>query len=125
LRELRAEREVLGALGLKAVPIPEGTATDREIAETVPSMNGTEQAFRLIAWRWPNPPPNLFEADRYDNPAVAANRKEAAGTVIWKHNGRGDNENWHKELKWAWGWSRCRLAVRGQRPVFCQWGTGV
>jgi len=31
----------------------------------VHSMNGTEQAFRLIVLRWPNPQPNLFEADRY------------------------------------------------------------
>jgi len=29
-----------------------GVATDREIAETVHTMNGTEQAFRLIVLRW-------------------------------------------------------------------------
>ena len=77
----------------------EGVATDREIAETVHSMNGTERAFRLIVLRWPNPQPNLFEADRYCYHAVAANREEAASAVIWKHNGRGNSENWHKELK--------------------------
>ena len=77
----------------------EGIATDREIAETVHSMNGTEQAFRLIVLRWPNPQPSLFEADRYCYHAVAANREEAASAVIWKHNGRGNSENWHKELK--------------------------
>ena len=78
---------------------PEGIATDREIAETVHSMNGTEQAFRLIVLRWPNPQPSLFEADRYGYHAVAANREEAASAVIGKHNGRGNSENWHKELK--------------------------
>jgi hypothetical protein len=78
---------------------PEDIATDREIAETVHSMNGTEQAFRLIVLRWPNPQPSLFEADRYCYHAVAANREEAASAVIWKHNGRGNSENWHKELK--------------------------
>jgi hypothetical protein len=78
---------------------PEGIATDREIAETVHSMNGTEQAFRLIVLRWPNPQPNLFAADRYGYHAVAANREEPASAVIWKHNGRGNSENWHKELK--------------------------
>jgi hypothetical protein len=78
---------------------PEDIATDREIAETVHSMNGTEQAFRLIVLRWPNPQPSLFEADRYCYHAVAANREEAARAVIWKHNGRGNSENWHKELK--------------------------
>lgn len=78
---------------------PAGIATDREIAETVHSMNGTEQAFRLIVLRWPNPQPSLFEADRYCYHAVATNREESASAVIWKHNGRGNSENWHKELK--------------------------
>lgn len=78
---------------------PEDINTDREIAETVPSMNGTEQAFRLIVLRWPNPQPNLFEASRYGYHAVATNREEAAEQVIWKHNQRGQCENWHKELK--------------------------
>ena len=49
--------------------------------------------------RWPNPQPSLFEADRYCYHAVAANREEAASAVIGKHNGRGNSENWHKELK--------------------------
>jgi hypothetical protein len=78
---------------------PEGIATDREIATTVHSMNGTEQAFRLIVLRWPNPQPNLFAADRYCYHAVATNREESASAVIWKHNQRGNSENWHKELK--------------------------
>jgi hypothetical protein len=77
----------------------EGLATDREIAETVHSMKGTEQAFRLIVLRWPNPPPYRFEADRYGYHAVATNREEPASAVIWKHNQRGNSENWHKELK--------------------------
>jgi hypothetical protein len=81
----------------------EGLATDREIAETVHSMNGTEQAFRLIVLRWANPQPNLFEADRYCYHAVASNRQEAASVVIWKHNQRGESENWHKELKIGFG----------------------
>jgi Transposase DDE domain group 1 len=74
-------------------------ATDRHISETVHTMNGTEQAFRLIVLRWPNPQPNLFESSRYCYHAVATNRGEAASEVIWKHNQRGQCENWHKELK--------------------------
>src|SRR3989449_175857 len=42
----------------------DGLATDRQIAETVHTMNGTERAFRLLVLRWPNPQPNLFEAER-------------------------------------------------------------
>ncbi len=77
----------------------EGVATDREIAETVHTMNGTKQAFRLIVLRWLNPQPDLFAAERYCYHAVATNREEGAAEVIWKHNGRGNSENWHKELK--------------------------
>src|SRR5579859_2785613 len=62
-------------------------ATDRQIAETVHTMDGTEQAFRLIVLRWPNPQPNLFEANSYCYHAVATNREESASEVIWKHNG--------------------------------------
>jgi hypothetical protein len=57
---------------------PHDIATDRQIAETVHSMNGTEQAFRLIVLRWLNPQPNLFEAERYCYHAVASNREEGA-----------------------------------------------
>ena len=81
----------------------EGIATDREIAETVHTMNGTEQAFRLVVLRWPNPQPNLFEAERYCYHAVATNREEPASEVVWKHNQRGESENWHKELKVGFG----------------------
>jgi hypothetical protein len=81
----------------------EGLATDREIAETVHTMNRTKQAFRLIVLRWLNPQPNLFEAERYGYHAVASNREEGAAEVIWKHNGRGNGENWHKELKMGVG----------------------
>jgi hypothetical protein len=77
----------------------EGIATDRQIAETVHTMNETKQAFRLIVLRWPNPQPDLFEAGRHCYHAVASNRSEPASEVIWKHNQRGNSENWHKELK--------------------------
>jgi hypothetical protein len=77
----------------------DGVATDREIAETGHTMNQTKQAFRLLVLRWPNPQPNLFEAEPYCYHAVATNREEAAAEVIWKHNERGQSENWHKELK--------------------------
>jgi hypothetical protein len=53
--------------------------------------------------RWPNPQPNLFEADRYCYHAGATNREEGASAVIWKHNQRGESENWHKELKIGFG----------------------
>ena len=43
----------------------DGIATDRQMAETVHTMNETQQAFQLIMLRWANPQPDLFEAERY------------------------------------------------------------
>ena len=45
----------------------------------------------------------MFETSSYRYHVVATNREEAAREVIWKHNGRGQSENWHKELKLGMG----------------------
>jgi Transposase DDE domain group 1 len=100
---VRREIQNLPETAWTAYRTPDDIATDRQMAETVHSMNGTEQAFRLIVLRWPNPQPNLFEANSYGYHAVATNRTEPAREVIWKHNGRGQSENWHKELKLGMG----------------------
>jgi len=98
--DMAVKREIqnLPETAWKAYRTVEDVATDRQITETVHTMNGTEQAFRLIVLRWPNPQPNLFEASRYCYHAVATNRVEPAHEVIWKHNQRAQCENWHKEL---------------------------
>jgi len=96
---VRGEIENLPEVAWQAYRTAEDMATDRQIAETVHTMNGSEQAFRLIVLRWPNPQPNLFESSRYCYHAVATNRQETAKEVIWKHHQRGQCENWHKELK--------------------------
>ena len=64
-------------------------------------MAHTEQSFRLIVLRWSNRQQDLFEPHRYCYHAVASNRPmaESAPEVIWRHNGRGESDNWHKELK--------------------------
>jgi hypothetical protein len=83
----------------------EGLATEREIAETVHCMEKSKQAFRLLVLRWPNPQPDLFETRPYCYHAVASNREQAesASKVIYRHNQRGESENWHKELKLGFG----------------------
>jgi len=43
--------------------------------------------------------PDLFEPERHSYHAVATNRQESATEIIWKHNARGNSENWHTELK--------------------------
>jgi hypothetical protein len=101
----------------------DGVATDREIAETVHTMNGTPQAFRLIVLRWPNPQPSLFESERHCYYAVATNREETASEAIWKHNGRGQSENWHKELKNGVGMEQMPCGQKEANAVY--FGIGV
>jgi hypothetical protein len=96
---VKGEIQSIPASAWRPYRTAQGVATDREIAETVHTMNGTPQAFRLIVLRWLHPQPSLFESARYGYHAVATNREEGAAEVIWKHNGRGQSENWHKELK--------------------------
>jgi hypothetical protein len=100
---VKREVQLLPETSWRPYQTRDGIATDRQIAETVHTMNETREAFRLIVLRWPNPQPDLFEGGRYCYHAVATNRQEAAAEVIWKHNERGNSENWHKELKIGFG----------------------
>jgi hypothetical protein len=103
----------------------DGIATDREIAETVHCLNQSEQSFRLIVVRWKNPQPSLFAADVYCYHAVASNREEAesASEVLWRHNQRGEAENWHKELKLEFGMEQMPCGQLTANAVF--FGIGV
>jgi len=96
----------------------EGLATHRQIAATVHTLNRTKQAFRLVVLRWLNPPPNLFETERYCYHAVAPNRQESAAQVIWEHHGRGNSENWHKELKLEVGMEQMPCGQREANALY-------
>ena len=82
---------------------------DKEIAETVHSMNGTKEAFRLIVQRWPKVQGELFDPDPYCYHAIATNREEPAAEVVSIHNQRGQVENFIKEFKDGFGmnWMPC------------------
>lgn len=82
---------------------------DRQIAETVHTMNGTREAFRLIVQRWPKSQAELFDPDPYYYHVVATNRKEPVREVVALHNQRGQAENFIKELKEGFGmnWMPC------------------
>lgn len=82
---------------------------DRQIAETVHSMDKTEEAFRLIVQRWPKLQADLFDPDPYCYHAIATNRKGKAKKVVERHNERGQVENYIKELKNGFGmdWMPC------------------
>ena len=82
---------------------------DREIAETVHTMNKTKEAFRLIVQRWPKLQGELFNPDPYCYHAIATNRTEPAKEIVRLHNRRGQVENFIKELKDGFGmdWMPC------------------
>jgi len=117
---VKAAIQQIPASGWQPYRTREGIATDREIAETVHCMNETKQAFRLIVVRWKNPQPNLFEADPYCYHAVASNRGQSASAseVLWRHNQRGESENWHKELKLEFGMEQMPCGQLEANAVF-------
>jgi len=82
---------------------------DRQIAETIHTMNGTKEAFRLIVIRWPRLQSELLDPSPYFYHAIATNREEDAEGVIKLHNQRGETENYIKELKNGFGmeWMPC------------------
>jgi hypothetical protein len=82
---------------------------DREVGETVHTMNDTKEAFRLIVIRWPKLQAELFDTSPYFYHAIATNREERAEEVIKLQNQRGEVENYIKELKSGFGmeWMPC------------------
>ncbi len=96
----RAVKEALKGIGAQEWRPCEG---DREIAETVHTMNRTKEAFRLVVQRWPKLQAELFDQDPYCYHAIATNREEEAVKVVALHNQRGQAENFIKELKEGFG----------------------
>lgn len=82
---------------------------DREIGETIHTMNHTKEAFRLIVQRWPKVQAELFDPDPYCYHVIATNREEPMEVVVHLHNQRGQVENFIKELKDGFGmeWMPC------------------
>ena len=87
---------------------------DREIAQTVHTMNGSKQAFRLVVLRWPKEQPELFDAEPYFYHAIASGGvteegEEEPEEVMAFYDQRGEAENWIKELKDGFGmdWMPC------------------
>lgn len=81
----------------------DGISTDREVAEFIHSMNETDHAFRVVVQRWKNPQRELFgDVEEYCYYGIATNYDEEEMNwekVIHWHNGRGNSENYNKELK--------------------------
>ena len=76
---------------------------DREVGETIYTMNETKQAFRLVVQRWRKVQAELFDPSPYCYHVIATNRGEGVEEVIELHNKRGEVENYIKELKDGFG----------------------
>lgn len=94
-----AVREAIkGIEGWEPFRLEDGTVTDREIAETIHTMNKTDESFRLIVQRWRNEQVELFNRDEYKYHAIATNLESSALEVVWEYHDRGQMENIIGEL---------------------------
>ena len=98
----------------------DGKPTDRWYKTAIHCMEKTGKSFKLIILRWPNPEPELFRQEPYCYHVIATNDEERQPhEVIWFHNGRGDAENYNKELKSGFGmdYAPCR-SIRADAVYF-------
>jgi len=101
--------------------------TDREYTEIIHSMNSSDHSFRIIIIRWKNPEMDLFkETEEYCYHGIATNyeedEKDSREVIIW-HNGRGNSENYNKELKAGFGMEYMPCGEYGANAVW--FGIGV
>jgi hypothetical protein len=95
---------------------------DREIAETVHTMNGTKESFRLVVQRWPKLQGELFDPSPYRYHVIATNREEPAKEIVTLHNQRGQAENYIKELKEGFGMEQMPCGETYANAVFFRIG---
>ena len=108
---ITADKDKAVKKAIKAIPEKEWLPfkDDRQIAETIHTMEKTTEAFRLIVQRWPKLQAELFDPEPYCYHAVASNREDKKEEVVTWHNQRGEVENNFKELKHGFGmdWMPC------------------
>ena len=99
---------------------PDGKPTDRWYKTAVHCMEKTGQSFRLIILRWANPRPDMFRPESYCYHVIATNDDgRSPKELIWFHNGRGNAENYNKELGSGFGmdYAPCR-SIRADAVYF-------
>lgn len=92
----------------------EGEETDREIAETVHTMNGTKKAFRLIVFCWKNTQGDLFHPEEYKYHAIATDLECGSEEAVWEYNNRRQMGNIIKEVKIGIGMESLPVVILGQ-----------
>ena len=118
------DEAVLGAI--RAIPEKEWKPYKHGyIAETIHSMEKTEQAFRLIVIRRPYQGTLFGEEDnRLKYTVIASNRIESPEDVVAWYNQRGEcSENRIKELKIGFGMERMPCGQLKANAVFFRIGT--
>lgn len=108
---ITADKDEAVMKAIKAIPAKEWHyyKDNRQIAETIHTMDKTTEAFRLVVQRWPKLQAELFDPEPYCYHAIATNREDKAKDVVALHNQRGEVENILKELKGGFGmeWMPC------------------
>jgi hypothetical protein len=108
---ITADKDAAVKKAIKAIADKDWQAhrDDRQIAETIHTMEKTTEAFRLIVQRWSKLQAELFDPEPYCYHVIATNREEKATEVVALHNKRGEVENNFKELKHGFGmnWMPC------------------
>ncbi len=108
---ITADKDEAVMKAIKAIPAKEWQyyKDDRQIAETIHTMERTTEAFRLVVQRWPKKQAELFDPEPYCYHVIATNREETTKEVVALHNQRGEVENIFKELKGGFGmeWMPC------------------
>jgi len=108
---ITADKDAAVKKAIKAIPEKawQSYKDDRQIAETIHTLEKTTEAFRLIVQRWPKLQAELFDPEPYCYHAIATNREEQTADVVALHNMRGEVENNFKELKHGFGmdWMPC------------------
>jgi hypothetical protein len=101
----------------------DGIDTDRQIAETVHTMNKGKSAFRLIILRWRDRQLDLFK-DGYHYHCIATNVVEgSAQERVWAYNDRAHIENHIKEIKGGFGMEKLPSGDFGGNALF--FGIGI
>jgi hypothetical protein len=101
----------------------EGIRTDRQIAETVHTMNRCSHAFRLIILRWQENQLDLF-GNSYHYHSIATSVVEGSPQErVWRYNGRAHIENHIRELKCGFGMEKLPSGDFGGNALF--FGIGI
>ena len=123
------DRSIKGLI--KAIPGDEwsafvtkdGIETDREIAETVHSMNKGESAFRLLILRWRDRQQDLFENSYHYHCIATIVVEENAQERVWVYNDRANIENHIKEIKCGFGMQKLPSGDFGGNALY--FGIGI